>query len=146
MRFNNILVPIGGHKADEEAIELACKIAKGGKSKIYVLYIIQVKRALPLDAELEPEIRKAEEVLSHAEDIAEEQDYEIDTDILQAREIGPAIGDEVAERNIDLLLIGMNYKRHFGEFKLGDTVTYVLKNAPCRVFVLRQPLANQEEK
>jgi len=144
MRFSNILVPIGGHKPDEEAIELACRIAKGAKSKIYVLYIIQVKRALPLDAELEPEIKKAEEVLSHAEDFAEEQDYEIDTDILQAREIGPAIVDEVAERNIDLLLMGMNYKKRFGEFELGDTITYVLKNAPCRVFVLRQPLTNQE--
>jgi nucleotide-binding universal stress UspA family protein len=144
MKFSNILVPISGEKADREAIELACKMAKGGKSKVYIVYVIQVKRALPLDAEVEPETRKAEEMLSQAEDIADEQDYEVETELLQARETGPAIVDEIVERNIDLVLMGLGYKRRLSEFDLGDTIPYVLRNAPCRVFILRQPLLDEE--
>jgi len=140
MKFLRILVPISGDEADKEAIALACKMAKETKGKVYVVYIIQVKRSLPLDAELEPETRKAEEVLSHAEGCADEEDYEIETDLLQTREVGPAIIDEAMERSADLILMGMSYHKRFGQFDLGDTVLYVLKNAPCRVLLLRQPL------
>jgi len=140
MKFLKILVPISGDEADKEAIELACKMAKEAKGKVYVVYVIQVKRSLPLDAELEPETRRAEEVLSHAEEVADEQDYEVETDLLQTREVGPAIIDEAMERSADLILMGMGYRKRFGQFDLGDTVPYVLKNAPCRVLLLRQPL------
>jgi nucleotide-binding universal stress UspA family protein len=140
MKFLRMLVPISGDEVDKEVIELACKMAKEVKGKVYVVYIIQVKRSLPLDAELEPETRKAEEVLGRAEECADEQDYEIETDLLQTREVGPAIIDEVMERSADLILMGMSYHKRFGQFDLGDTIPYVLKNAPCRVLLLRQPL------
>jgi nucleotide-binding universal stress UspA family protein len=93
-----------------------------------------------LDALIEPETRKAEGTLNHIEDIAEEQDYEIETDLLQAREAGPAIVDEAAEREVDLILMGVTYKRRFGQFTLGEVVPYVLKNAPCRVILYHQPV------
>jgi nucleotide-binding universal stress UspA family protein len=140
MKFLRILVPISGDEVDKEVIELACKMAKDVKGKVYVVYIIPVKRSLPLDAELEPETRKAEEILCSAEECADEQDYEIETDLLQTREVGPAIIDEVMERSADLILMGMSYHKRFGQFDLGDTIPYVLKNAPCRVLLLRQPL------
>ena len=140
MKFNKILVPVSGDRGDEEAIDLACRIAKRTKAKIYVVYVIRVKRALPLDAEIEPEVGKAEEVLSHAEDLADEQEYEVETDLLQAREVGPALVDEVIERGIDLVVMGMVYKKRFGEFSLGNVVPYVLKNAPCRVLLCREPV------
>ncbi len=86
----------------------------------------------------EPEIRQAEEILDHAGIIAEEQDYEMETDLLQAREAGPTIVDEAVEREVDLILMGVSYKRHFGQFSLGDVVPSVLKNAPCRVILYHQ--------
>jgi len=140
MRFLKILVPVSGEEADKESIELACKIAKETKAKIYVVYVIQVKRSLPLDAEIESEVQKAEGVLSWAEEVADEQDYEVETNLLQTREVGPAIVDEAMEHSTDLILMGMGYRKRFGQFDTGDTVSYVLKNAPCRVLLLRQPL------
>jgi nucleotide-binding universal stress UspA family protein len=129
MEFHNILIPIIGTEADEEAIVLACGMAKKNKGKISAVYVITVKRALPLEAEIESEIRKAEMVMDHLEDIAEEQDYEIETDLLQAREVGPAIIDEAVER-----------ESGFGQFTLGNIVPYVLKNANCRVILYHQPI------
>jgi len=139
MEFNKILVPVIGSQADEEAIKLACGLAKKNKGKIWAVYIITVKRALPLDAEIEPDIRQGEEILDHMETIAEEQDYEIETDLLQAREAAPSIVDEAAERGVDLILIGVTYKTRFGQFTMGDVIPYVLKNAPCRVMLYHQP-------
>jgi len=140
MEIPKILVPVNGERVDEEVIKLACTIAKRRKAKVYVVYVIQVKRALPLDAEIEPETQNGEKILKRAERIADELDYQVETDLLQAREVGPALVDEAVERGVDLILMGINYKKRFGEFNLGSTVPYVLKNAPCRVLLWREPI------
>lgn len=139
MAFHRILVPVIGTKADEEAIRLGCQLAKKNKTKIWVVYVVTIKRSLPLDAEIEPEIRKAEDILDRMESIAEEEDFEIETDLLQARDAGPAIVDEAVEREIDLILVGIAYKRRFGQFSLGSVVPYILRSAPCHVILYHQP-------
>ncbi len=139
MEFHKILVPVAGTEADEGAMELADKLlAKKNRSEICAVYVISIERALPIDAEIESEIRKAEDILNHIENTAGKQGCKIETDLLQAREAGPAIVDEAIEREVDLILIGVTYKRRFGEFSLGDVVPYVLKNAPCRVILYHQ--------
>ena len=140
MQFHIILVPVAGTEADEEAIKLANRLlAKKNKGKICAVHVISLERALPLDAEIESELRKAEDILNHIESIAKEQGFRIETDLLQTREVGPAIVNEAIEREVDLILIGATYKRRFGEFSLGDMVPYVLKNAPCHVMLFHQP-------
>ena len=141
MVFQRILVPVVGTKADEEAIKLGCRLARKNKAKIWAVCVIAIKRTLPLDAEIEPEIRKAEDILDHMESIAEESDYETETDLLQARDAGPAIIDEAVERGVDLILMGVAYKRRFGQFSLGSVVPYILRNAPCHVILYHQPIA-----
>ena len=140
MEFHKILVPVSGTEADGEAIRLACRLAKKNKAKIRAVYIIAVKRSLPLDAEIESEIKKAEDILDHIETVAEEQDYEVETDLLQAREVAPSIVDEAVERGVDLILMGVTYKKRFGQYSLGNVVPYVLKNTPCHVILYHQPI------
>jgi nucleotide-binding universal stress UspA family protein len=138
MEFNKILVPLTGTQVGEEAMRLACKLAKKNKAKIWVVYVVAVKRSLPLEAEIEAETKKAEDILDHAESVAGEEEYEVVTDLLQAREVGPAIVDEAVEREVDLILMGLPYKRRFGQFWLGTVVPYVLTNAPCRIILFRE--------
>ena len=140
MEFHKILVPVSGTEADEEAMRLACELAKKSKGTIWAVYVITIKRALPLEAEIDPEIRKAEDMLDRIETVAEEQNYEVETDLLQARDAAPTIIDEAVERGVDLILMGVVYKRRFGQFSLGNVVPYVLKNAPCRVILYHQSL------
>ena len=139
MEFHKILVPVVGTKADEEAIRLACVLAKKSKGKIRAVYVITIKRTLPLDAEIQPAIIQAEDSLDRIASIAEEEGCEIDTDLLQAREVGPTIVDEAAERGADLIVMGVPYKTVFGQFSLGDVLPYVLQHAPCRVLLYHQP-------
>ena len=138
MEFKRILVPVVGTEADEEAMKLACRLAKKEKGKVWAVCVVAVKRALPLDAEIVPEIQSAEDILDRVERVAEEEDYEAETDILQAREVGPAIIDEAVERGVDLSLMGVKYKRRVGQFSLGSVVPYVLKNSPCPVILYQQ--------
>ena len=135
MEFKKILVPIGGTEIDEDTMKLACRLANKNKGKIWAVYVITVKRTLPLDAEIEPEIKRAEDILDHIEMVAEEEDYEVEAEALQAREAGPAIIDEAVERGINLILMGVKYKRRFGQFNLGSVAPYVLKNSPCPVIL-----------
>jgi nucleotide-binding universal stress UspA family protein len=138
MEFSKILVPVTGSQVDDEAMRLACRLAKKNKGKIWAVYVITVKRSLPLAAEIEPEIIKAEGILDHIMSVAEEEDYEVETDLLQARDAGPTIIDEAVERGVNLILMGLPYKRRFGQFSLGSVVPYVLENAPCRVILYHQ--------
>ena len=131
-------MPVVGTEVDEEAIRLACRMGKKDKGKVWAVSVVAVKRALPLDAEVDSEIQNAEDILDHVQRIAEEEDCEVETDVLQAREVGPAIIDEAVERGIDLILMGIKYKRRFGQFSLGSVVPYVLKNAPCPVILYQQ--------
>ena len=145
MQPKKVLIPVDGSNIDEEAIRLSCRLAGKGGGKLFVTYVIQVDRTLPLDAEVKPEIEKAEQVLDHAEQIAEEMDCDVETDMLQAREIGPALVDEAIERGVDLITIGFTYKKQYGEFTLGETIPYVLKNAPCWVLICREPISEEED-
>ena len=138
MEFSKILVPVTGSQVDDEAMRLACRLAKKNKGKIWAVYVLTVKRSLPLAAEIEPEIIKAEGILDHIMSVAEEEDYEVETDLLQARDAGPTIVDEAVERGVNLILMGLPYKRRFGQFSLGSVVPYVLENAPCGVILYHQ--------
>jgi nucleotide-binding universal stress UspA family protein len=138
LEFRRILVPVTGTEADDETMRMACWIAKRDKSKLYAMYVITINRSLPLEAEIESETRKAEELLEHMERIAEAEDVLVETDLLQAREIAPTIIDESIERKIDLIMMGVQYKRRFGQFSLGSIVPYILKNATCQVMLFSQ--------
>ena len=121
-------------------VALACGLSKRTKAEVHVIYIIEVKRTLPLDADLPPEAERGELALEQAEKTAAGWDVNVQADLLQARDVGPTIVDEARERGADLIIIGITYKKRFGEFDLGQTAPYVLKHAPCRVWVCRQSI------
>ena len=136
-KVRRFLVAISGNIADEEVVKLACTMAKKPKAEVYVVYVIEVHRTLPLDAVVEYDIEKAEAILTRAEDIAAENDYEIETDLVQARDAGAAIVDEVRERKIDLVFMGVHNKKSFGHFSLGHVIPHVLEEATCPVILYR---------
>ena len=119
MEYSKILVPVVGSSVDAPAMRLACRLARRDKEKekdkdksqIWGVSVVAIKRALPLDAEIESEIKRAEDILDKVESVAEEEGFEIETDVLQARDVGPAIVDEAVERGVTLIVMGIVYKR-----------------------------------
>ena len=138
-KLRRILVPVNGGEVDEEMVRLAAATAKRVGAQLIIVYVIVVKRTLPLDVTQEDEVTRAEHFVERAEKTAATFEVEYTSEILQARATGPAIVDEAVERDVDLIVMGVTYRKRFGEFYLGLTTPYVLKNAPCRVWVARAP-------
>lgn len=141
MDISKILVPISGNHVDAEVIRMACNLAEDSSASIYAVFVIEVERSLPIDVSLEEQSARAEEILSRAEDMAREYGYEIDTGLLQAREAGPAIVSEASEGGADIIVMGVGYRRRLGMFDIGNTTSYVLKEAPCHVVLYRAAAA-----
>jgi nucleotide-binding universal stress UspA family protein len=139
LTFKSILVPVNGSDASLMAVEFACTLAKRSRGKVHVVHVIEVKRALPLDADLVHEAQRGEDILSQAESAARRQDFEVEGDLLQARDAGHAIVDEAMERQADAIVIGVPFRRPFGDFELGKVPSHVLKTARCEVILLRMP-------
>jgi nucleotide-binding universal stress UspA family protein len=137
-KLKTILVPIDGSPASMEAVALACSLGKRNKGKVFVVHVIEVKRSLPLDADLTEEAAHGEDILSQAEKIADDNDYEVEAELLQAREAGHAVVDEAAERRVDVMIIGLEAEGAFGGFHLGRLPQYALRNAPCAVWIWRR--------
>ena len=62
---------------------------------------------------------------------------DIEAEILQARDAGPAVVQEAVQREVDAIVVGLHYKRRYGAFSLGKTIPYILKNSPCPVLLWR---------
>ncbi|MBI4288554.1 MAG: universal stress protein [Chloroflexi bacterium] len=145
MDFRKIMVPVHGSPVDAEVLKLVCRMAKQSKAKVFVVYVVEVRRSLPLDARLEGDISRGEDALTQAEQTLEEEECEYESSLLQAREVGPALVEEAVERHVDAIVMGIGYKRRFGEYSLGEAVPYVLKNASCPVLVYRIPALEKPE-
>ena len=71
------LVPIVNSPASLEAVAIACAQEKTRKGKVVVVHIIEVLRSLPLNAEMEAEARRGEQLLRRAEEIAGAHGYQV---------------------------------------------------------------------
>ncbi len=139
---SRILVALKDADQVDELISLACIFAQADKGKeISALHVIQIPRALPLETELVAETDAGEAMLAMAETLAEERfKLQITTDLLQAREAGPAILEEAKGKGVTLIVLGYNRRRRFGERLIrATTLEYVLRHAPCQVLLSASP-------
>lgn len=145
MKYSKILVPVKGLPIEDHAIRVACNIARQAKAKVIVVHVIEMRRNLPLETEDAPEIQHGETVLEHAFKVAKESGIAPETELLQARAVGPVLMDEATNREVDLIVMGVPYRQPLDEFYLGSAVRHILKNALCQVWLCRQE-ANAGEK
>lgn len=137
----SILVPIVQSEASFDAVTVAATLAKQRKGHVYVVHIIEVNRSLPLNAELEAEARRGEQLVRRAEELAASAGHPVTGTLLQAREAGEAIVEEARDHGVEAIILGVPNKRQGGASQLGRTADYVLKNATCAVWVVRQSMS-----
>ena len=138
MGVTRLLLPLKGLEIDRESLRLASRMVKHDNGAIIVLYVIEVPREYPVDAELPDETSRGEEVLRQVEETLRHEKCKVTSlELLQARDVGPAVVQEAIEREADMILLGLPYKRRHGDFSLGQAAPYILENAPCQVLVLR---------
>ncbi len=141
--FRRALIALNGGPSDERIVRLVVGLAPKDVELIAV-HVVEIDWTLPLDADIAGRSEEVQRVLDTAEAIAEERKLVMEPVLLQARDVGAAIVDEATERDADLLVVGLPYRTRFGgEFAIGRTVPYILQNAPCAVWVVREPMSEE---
>ena len=133
------LVPVDGSEAAYHALGVVCDLARRAKATVHILHVIEVPRSVALDAELEAEVQRGEEILDRAEQVASDHGITVEGDLLQARQAAHAVVDEAVERGVDAIVVGVEYHRPLGLFELGRLPAYVLEHAPTQVWLIRYP-------
>ena len=141
--FNRVVIALNGGTSDGPIVALVSRFAKSG-TELIAVHIVEIDWTLPLDADIAGHSEEAQRVLDMAESVAEDNKARLTPVLLQARDVGAALVDEASERNADLLVVGMPYRKRFGgEFAIGRTIPYVLRNAPCAVWVVREAIPEE---
>jgi nucleotide-binding universal stress UspA family protein len=139
-------VALSGHPNGTRLVRLAASIAKPYKADLVGVHVVEVDWSMPLDEDVAGRSEEIQQVLDLAEGTAEQAGVKLESVLLQARDVGAARFDEALEREADLLVVGLAYRTKFGgDFAIGRTIPYVLKNAPCAVWVVREPIQEENE-
>ena len=138
MPFNRVIAVVTDDPSDINTVSRATDIVRDDRGHLYVIYVIKVERSLPLDAEIEDQIARGEQVLHRSERLARLPRSAIDSQLLQARDIGPAVVHEAVVRDADAIVIGTSYPTDYGSFSIGNDIPYILEHAPCDVLLWRE--------
>jgi nucleotide-binding universal stress UspA family protein len=140
--FRRAVVALNGGSSDARIVRLVADMAARTKAELIAVHVVEIDWTLPLDADIAGRSEEVQRVLDMAEEIAEQCKIKLEPVLLQARDVGAAIVDEATERGADLLVTGLPYRTRFGgEFAIGTTIPYILQNAPCAVWVVREPMS-----
>lgn len=138
------MIALSGAPSDARIVRLVAELARATKAEMVAVHVVEIDWSLPLDADIAGRSEEVQRVLDMAESVAEELRQTLDAVLLQARDVGAALVDEASERDADLLVLGLPYRKRFGgDFAIGRTIPYVLKNAPCAVWVVREPIPEE---
>lgn len=141
-QIRRAVVALNGGPSDDRTIRLACTIGQANRAELVAVHVVEVDWSLPLDADVAGQSERVQRILDSAEQVAEKAGLALETVLLQARDVAAALVDEATERDADLLVLGLPYRTRFGgDFAIGRTIPYVLKNAPCAVWIVREPMS-----
>ena len=143
--FRRAVVALNGGPSDVRIVRLVAEVARPSKAELVAVHVVEIDWTLPLDADIASRSEEVQRVLDTAEEVAEESKMVLEPVLLQARDVGAAIVDEAIEREADLIICGLPFRRRFGgEFTVGRTIPYILKNAPCAVWIVREAMPEEQ--
>ena len=135
---------LSGHPNGQRLIGIVADMARLHKAELIGVHVVEIDWSMPLDMDVAGRSDEIQQVLDLAEGTAEAAGVKLESVLLQARDVGAALVDEAVERDADLLVVGLAYRTKFGgDFAVGRTIPYVLKNAPCAVWVVREPIPEE---
>ncbi len=122
-----------------EVADTAFKIAKEDNATVVALNVIEIPAALPVETFLYDKFSAAEETLHKVWAVGTEHGIHVETRLLQSRHAGETICETAREVGADVIVIGASERWHKDLPFPTTTVEYVLKNAPCVVWVASVP-------
>lgn len=114
---------------------LAAKLARGERSQLLAIYIIEVPYTLPPDAEMPLEERAALDAFGAAETIANKNNVTIRTEAVKTRSTKQAVLDVAKRVKADLIILGSFREGKYSGAPLGRTIEEIAADAKCDVLI-----------
>ncbi len=131
----SIIVVFSPDILSSHMMALAAKLARGERSELLAIYIIEVPYTLPPDAEMALEERAALDTLGAAEQIAGQSGVSIRTEILKARSTKQAVLDLAKRERANLIILGSFREGKYTGAPLGRTIEEIAADAKCDVLI-----------
>jgi nucleotide-binding universal stress UspA family protein len=116
-------------------VALAVKLARGERSELLALYVIEVPYTLPPDAEMPIEERTALDALGAAETIANKNNVTMRTEIIKARSTKQAVLDIAKREKAQLIILGSFREGKYSGAPLGRVIEEIAADAKCDVLI-----------
>src|SRR2546428_12470937 len=114
MQPKRVLVALAGTSADPDIIRLVASIAKPTKAQAIGIHVIELRWNLPLDAVMDQELDRGEELLESAKKIAEQAGPALENELLQAPDAAAAVADTAEARQGDFIALAMAVREGLG--------------------------------
>ncbi len=139
--YRRLLVPVADRDEAMAGVDLAAQMTAERQSCVTAITVIEVPLELPLEWELPDEEGAAHALLETARAVVESYGLSFAGRAVKARSAGPAIVEEAARRDVELIVFGVLRRRHASlrARAFGPTVDFVMRQAPCRVMIAAAP-------
>ena len=131
----SIIVVFSPEINSRHMMALAVKLARGEHSDLFVLYVIEVPRTLPPDAEMPEEERAALDALGAAETIANENNVNLRTETIKVRSTAEAVLEIAKRDKANLLILGSYLEGKYVGARLGTAIQEIAADAKCDVLI-----------
>lgn len=131
----SIVVVFSPEIASNHMMALAAKLARGEKSELLAIYVVEVPYTLPPDAQMPIEERAALDALGAAETIASNTDVSLRTEIIKARSTKQAVLDLAKREKANLIILGSFREGKYSGAPLGRTIEEIAADAKCDVLI-----------
>jgi len=136
VEYRTIVVPVVRSHETEEALVAAARVAAERRATIAAVAVIEVPRALPLDADLPEAEEEAHELLDSVREILEPYGVRVVTRLARGRRAADVIVEEATQRQAELVVLGARRRDVALRTPVfGRTVASVLERSPCRVLL-----------
>jgi len=114
---------------------LAVKLARGERSELLAIYVVEVPYTLPPDAEMPEEERSALDALGAAETIANRSNVTMRAETIKARSTKQAVLDMAKREKANLIILGSYREGKYSGAPLGRTIEEIAADAKCDVLI-----------
>ncbi len=132
---SSIIVVFSPEINSRHMMAFAVKLARGERSELLALYVIEVPLTLPPDAEMHDEERAALDSLGAAETIANANNVTLRTETVKVRSTKEAVLDIAKREKAVLIVLGSYLEGKYSGARLGGTIQDIAAEAKCDVLI-----------
>jgi nucleotide-binding universal stress UspA family protein len=131
----SIVVVFSPDIASTHMMALAAKLARGERSELLAIYVIEVPYTLPPDARMPAEERAGLDALGAAETIATDTGVSLRTEMIKSRSVKQAVLDLAKRERANLIILGSFREGKYTGAPLGRTIEEIAADAKCDVLI-----------